>query len=85
MSLWADEPAHFAQWLARQPEAAAGLAKFATWATYGRYVTEELATALARLAPNDVRIIHYATSALAAGQLTSTRQPCWNCASKQRT
>ena len=66
LSAWADQPAHFAEWLARQPEAATGLPEFAPRATYGRYLAEELATALAAPAANGVRLHHYATTAVAA-------------------
>jgi len=42
LSLYADQPEHFAEWLHRQPEAAADLPEFTSRATYGRYLTEEL-------------------------------------------
>jgi uncharacterized NAD(P)/FAD-binding protein YdhS len=74
LSAYADEPAHFAQWLARQPEAAAGCPEFAPRATYGRYLTEELATALAAPAANGVRLRHCATEALAAPLLPDGRR-----------
>jgi uncharacterized NAD(P)/FAD-binding protein YdhS len=41
LSLYADQPEHFAQWLCQQPEAAAGPPEFASRATYGRYLTGE--------------------------------------------
>ncbi len=66
LSVWADQPTHFTEWLARQPEAEAGLPDFAPRATYGRYLAEELTTALATPAANGVRLRHYATTALAA-------------------
>jgi uncharacterized NAD(P)/FAD-binding protein YdhS len=74
LSVYADEPAHFAQWLARQPESAGGVPEFAPRTTYGRYLTEELATARAAPAPNGVRLRHQATSALAAPLLPDGRR-----------
>lgn len=46
LSLYVDTPDHFADWLAGQPESAAGVPDFAPRAAYGRYLTEELAAAL---------------------------------------
>jgi len=74
LSVWADQPMHFAEWLARQPEAAAGLPEFAPRATYGRYLAEELAAALAAPAANGVCIKHYNTTALAALLLPDGRR-----------
>ena len=74
LSVWADEPGHFAHWLAQQPEAAAGPPEFAPRATYGRYLTEQLTAALATPAANGVRLRHYATSALAAPLLPDGRR-----------
>ncbi|MDO7888126.1 FAD/NAD(P)-binding protein [Hymenobacter cheonanensis] len=74
LSVWADQPAHFAEWLARQPEAAGGLPEFAPRATYGRYLAQELATALAAPAANGVRLRHYATTAVAAPLLPDGRR-----------
>ncbi len=74
LSLYADEPAHFAQWLARQPEAADGVPEFAPRATYGRYLTQELAAALAAPAANGIRLQHYAIEALAAPLLPDGRR-----------
>jgi len=74
LSVWADEPDHFARWLARQPEAAGGLPEFAPRATYGRYLAQELAAALAASAPNGVRLRHYATTAEAAHLLPDGRR-----------
>ncbi len=74
LSLYADEPAHFAQWLAHQPEAADGVPEFAPRATYGRYLAQELAAALAAPAANGVRLRHYATEALAAPLLPDGRR-----------
>jgi uncharacterized NAD(P)/FAD-binding protein YdhS len=49
MSLWADRPAHFSEWLARQPDAPAAPADggpvFAPRRLYGRYLVQELAAA----------------------------------------
>ena len=47
LSLYPDAPAHFAQWLARQPENSSGTPEFASRAAYGRYLHEELATIMA--------------------------------------
>ena len=43
LSLYPDQPLHFAQWLRAQPEAAGGVPDFAPRATYGRYLAQELA------------------------------------------
>jgi uncharacterized NAD(P)/FAD-binding protein YdhS len=74
LSVWADAPEHFAHWLARQPEAAQGMPEFAPRATYGRYLAEELANALAGPAANGVRISHYPSEALAATLLPDGRR-----------
>jgi len=74
LSAYANQPAHFAQWLARQPEAAGGMPEFAPRAAYGRYLTEELAAALAAPAANGVRLRHWATTALAAPLLPDGRR-----------
>ena len=47
LSLYPDAPTHFADWLRQQPESAAAMPEFAPRATYGRYLNEELTTALA--------------------------------------
>ena len=47
LSLYPDEPSHFADWLRQQPEAVAEVPEFAARSTYGRYLNEELATVLA--------------------------------------
>ena len=46
LSLYADQPRHFAEWLAAQPEARPTPPEFAARATYGRYLAGELAQAL---------------------------------------
>jgi len=74
LSAWADQPAHFAEWLAGQPEAAGGLPEFAPRATYGRYLTEALGQALAAPAANGVRLRHYNTTAVAAPLLPDGRR-----------
>lgn len=74
LSAYADAPAHFAQWLARQPEAAGGVPEFAPRATYGRYLAEEVRAALAAPAANGVRLRHYSTAALAAPLLPDGRR-----------
>ncbi|MFD1468850.1 FAD/NAD(P)-binding protein [Hymenobacter caeli] len=45
LSLYPDEPTHFADWLARQPEVAAGVPEFAPRPCYGRYLVQALAAA----------------------------------------
>ena len=47
LSLYPDQPQHFARWLQAQPESAAEVPEFAARATYGRYLAEELAAVLA--------------------------------------
>ncbi|QKG51579.1 FAD/NAD(P)-binding protein [Hymenobacter sp. BRD67] len=74
LSVWAEEPGHFADWLARQPEAADGLPEFTSRAVYGRYLQQELAQVLARPAANGVCISHYASSAVAAPLLSDGRR-----------
>ncbi len=73
LSAWAHDPGHFAAWLARQPEAAAGVPEFAPRATYGRYLAQELAAA-AGMASNNLKIKHYTTEALAAPLLPDGRR-----------
>ncbi len=46
LSLYPDRPAHFAEWLARQPETAAAVPEFAPRPLYGRYLAQELAALL---------------------------------------
>ncbi|MEJ7660442.1 MAG: hypothetical protein WKG07_12925 [Hymenobacter sp.] len=60
-----------------KPGAAQGAPEFASRATYGRYLAEELAAALAAPATNGVHLRHYPTEALAATLLLSMacRQP----------
>ncbi len=45
LSLYPDQPTHFADWLARQPEVAAEVLDFAPRFLYGSYLAEELAAA----------------------------------------
>ncbi|MBF9142341.1 FAD/NAD(P)-binding protein [Hymenobacter properus] len=52
LSLYPDAPAHFANWLQTQPESATGVPEFASRATYGRYLREELAAVLTTAPPN---------------------------------
>ena len=47
LSIYPEAPQHFAEWLHRQPESAAGVPEFAPRAAYGRYLSEVLADALA--------------------------------------
>ncbi|MDB5270995.1 MAG: hypothetical protein JWP58_4035 [Hymenobacter sp.] len=69
LSLYPDEPNHFADWLKTQPESAAGLPEFSSRAAYGRYLREELARELATAA---VRWHH--TTAVAAPLLPNGRR-----------
>ena len=73
LSLYADAPGHFADWLAGQPESAAGVPDFAPRAAYGRYLTAELTAALA---PGDGRpgAQWHATAAVAAPLLSDGRR-----------
>jgi uncharacterized NAD(P)/FAD-binding protein YdhS len=48
LSLYPTEPNHFSEWLRGQPESATGLPEFASRASYGRYLQEELAAELAQ-------------------------------------
>jgi uncharacterized NAD(P)/FAD-binding protein YdhS len=66
LSLYADQPAHFAEWLQRQPEAARGLPEFATRASYGRYLAEELRAQLMATATSDAGIHWHQTTVVAA-------------------
>ncbi|GAB3849816.1 FAD/NAD(P)-binding protein [Hymenobacter terrigena] len=69
LSLYPDEPNHFADWLKTQPESAAGLPEFASRAAYGRYLHEELAPELATAA------VHWhQTTAVAAPLLSDGRR-----------
>ena len=68
LSLYADKPNHFAEWLAHQPESAADVPEFASRAAYGRYLREELTPVL----QNDVHW-HRAT-AVAAPLLPNGRR-----------
>ena len=45
LSLYPDQPTHFADWLARRPGAAAEAPEFAPRPLYGRYLSQELAAA----------------------------------------
>lgn len=65
LSLYDDQPAHFAEWLSGQPEAAAGVPEFASRATYGRYLTEELQAQLVALPAFEAGIYWHPTAAIA--------------------
>ena len=65
LSLYPAAPNHFAEWLARQPESTNGAPEFAARATYGRYLREELASALALVA-GPAGIQWHQTAAVAA-------------------
>ena len=67
MSVAADEPTHFAVWLAAQPESAAGTPpEFAPRATYGRYLRQTLAAVLDQPPPNGSRLRWLPQAATAA-------------------
>ena len=72
LSLYPTAPGHFAEWLARQPENALGVPEFAPRATYGRYLREELAPALATA--NQHGVHWHCTSAVAAPLLPNGRR-----------
>jgi len=76
MSVWADDPGHFAAWLARQPESltADGAPEFAPRGLYGRYLAQEMAAILAQPAANGVRVRHFHGEALAAPLQTDGRR-----------
>ena len=74
LSLYPAEPAHFAEWLAQQPEAAGGVPEFAPRALYGRYLAQALAAVegiqvhadaavAAPLQPHDRRTVQLASGA----------------------
>ena len=70
LSLYPDAPAHFAHWLKAEPESAAGVPDFAPRATYGRYLREELAAALAANRPG----LHWHRSTAVAAPLLPSGQ-----------
>jgi uncharacterized NAD(P)/FAD-binding protein YdhS len=72
LSLYAEQPGHFAQWLQTQPEAAAALPEFAARATYGRYLEAELAQVLDR--PGQPGVQWHQTTAVAAPLLADGRR-----------
>ena len=63
LSLYPDEPGHFAAWLRQQPESASGMPEFASRSAYGRYLHEALAPLLA---PGAGNVQWHATTAVAA-------------------
>ena len=65
LSLYPQEPGHFAAWLARQPESLDGAPEFASRSAYGRYLREELAAVLAPAAGAG-RVQWHRTTAVAA-------------------
>ena len=66
LSLRPDEPRHFANWLAAQPESVSGPPEFASRATYGRYLHENLAAVLNQTQPNGSRLRWHNQTVLAA-------------------
>lgn len=66
LSVRPDEPAHFAVWLAAQPESVGGTPEFAARATYGRYLAQSLAAVLDQPQPNGSLLRWHAQAATAA-------------------
>ena len=73
LSLYPQEPGHFAAWLARQNEANAGAPEFASRSAYGRYLREELAAVLSPAA-KAAGVHWHRTTALAAPLLADGRR-----------
>ncbi|WP_345233046.1 FAD/NAD(P)-binding protein [Hymenobacter saemangeumensis] len=69
LSFYHEQPAHFLHWLQQQPEARQGLPDFASRATYGRYLAEEVAAVLAAPSPSGNRVHWHHSKALAASPL----------------
>ena len=65
LSLYAEQPSHFSDWLAGQPESTAGVPDFAPRSAYGRYLHEQLAPALTPAAGLPA-VQWHATTAVAA-------------------
>ncbi|MFC7668162.1 FAD/NAD(P)-binding protein [Hymenobacter humi] len=65
LSLYPEQPQHFAAWLQQQPESAAGVPEFASRSAYGRYLHEELAQVLQPSA-SQLGVVWHATRAVAA-------------------
>ena len=73
LSLYPENPNHFAAWLAGQPESAAGVPEFAPRSAYGRYLHHELMTALGPAA-GQPKVQWHATTAVAAPLLPDGRR-----------
>ncbi|MDO7877202.1 FAD/NAD(P)-binding protein [Hymenobacter sp. ASUV-10] len=73
LSLYADLPEHFAEWLRGQPEAAPALPEFATRATYGRYLLEELGAGLMASQKAEAGVHWYPTTAVATSATANGR------------
>ena len=73
LSLYPNEPNHFADWLNAQLESTGGRPEFASRAAYGRYLREELAPVLAPAA-GAARVHWHQTRALAAPLLPDGRR-----------
>ncbi|WP_157781044.1 FAD/NAD(P)-binding protein [Hymenobacter sedentarius] len=71
LSLYPEEPGHFAAWLRQQPESTGGMPEFASRSAFGRYLHEELAPALA---PGPGQVQWHATKAVAALLLPDGRR-----------
>ena len=72
LSLYPDQPNHFAHWLETQPESLAGTPEFAPRAIYGRYLQAELAPLLRTDAATAVQ--WHPTTAVAAPLLPDGRR-----------
>ena len=64
LSIYPNQPGHFAAWLRQQPEAATAVPEFAARATYGRYLHEALSAVLAQ--PGRAGVQWHNATALAA-------------------
>ncbi len=73
LSLYPDQPDHFAAWMLAQPESAAGPPEFASRAAYGRYLHEELTAAMRPSAELPLVELHTA-AAVAAPPLPDGRR-----------
>ena len=69
MSVWQEEPCHFARWLVAQPESIHGAPEFAPRATYGRYLHHTLQAALQQSPANGSRLHCHSRTATAVPPL----------------
>jgi uncharacterized NAD(P)/FAD-binding protein YdhS len=71
LSLYPASPHHFLEWLLHQPESAASVPEFASRASYGRYLNEQLTAALTAASG---RLYWHQTTAVAAPLLPDGRR-----------